>query len=600
MLEKNKADSRKYFIFKIRDLVHNSFHTLEEKRTESLLQYMGICISTYDELRASLDPTKLKRSYEGLLEGLDYQMQIHPFHKLDLYQNDFSHLHQLINLANEARDKELHNIHRSIVALKKKLEAENLINCYIQCLLTETTFKGMDYLMEALISDLLYAGHSMSHILDFFKRQQQEFLEHNDAEKTIQNLNEFDRKPIPFSIHICFKISSQTQKELALNLIKQQFEIHTNQELGIPHINNDTLIASKEYLALDEFKAIDLAQKEFQSVTELFDMWQSTTNCIRDDLWYYWKEDTVFHKISLNSIDPIKMLNHIDANYKKQLERFLQLRNDLGSNNIRTLERILYTLNSAKSLTTQNRFLNFWSSLEYILYSFPRFTIIEKARVVVPEVFGLFYLKNKLNIFWARLTYCMSNKKDYAEKYPTLQNFIMNCQVTEKDYSTPKVIAYLSDVNKYSAILSELSFHIVLERECREIIMLLTEPEKTSKAIQEYFDGIKHDLNYIYRLRNQLIHSTNDIDDSLEYISFRLYRYVNSVLSTILYYQEKNNLYSITDILISVDATYQDYNKKLSPDIKKKKKKSSSEIASETLSPEDIYRIVRPKYLFIE
>lgn len=50
MLEKNKADSRKYFIFKIRDLVHNSFHTLEEKRTESLLQYMGICISTYDEL----------------------------------------------------------------------------------------------------------------------------------------------------------------------------------------------------------------------------------------------------------------------------------------------------------------------------------------------------------------------------------------------------------------------------------------------------------------------------------------------------------------------------------------------------------------------
>lgn len=41
----------------------------------------------------------------------------------------------------------------------------------------------MDYLMEALISDLLYAGHSMSHILDFFKRQQQEFLEHNDAEK---------------------------------------------------------------------------------------------------------------------------------------------------------------------------------------------------------------------------------------------------------------------------------------------------------------------------------------------------------------------------------------------------------------------------------
>ena len=29
MAEKNQIDSRKYFIFKIRDLVHNSFHTRE-------------------------------------------------------------------------------------------------------------------------------------------------------------------------------------------------------------------------------------------------------------------------------------------------------------------------------------------------------------------------------------------------------------------------------------------------------------------------------------------------------------------------------------------------------------------------------------------
>lgn len=44
-----------------------------------------------------------------------------------------------------------------------------------------------------------------------------------------------------------------------------------------------------------------------------------------------------------------------------------------------------------------------------------------------------------------------------------------------------------------------------------------------------------------------------------------------------------------TKTIIKIIARYQ-----------KEKKKSSSEIASETLSPEDIYRIVRPKYLFIE
>ena len=138
-----------------------------------------------------------------------------------------------------------------------------------------------------------------------------------------------------------------------------------------------------------------------------------------------------------------------------------------------------------------------------------------------------------------------------------------------------------------------------MERECRELIMLLTEPAKAYKAIQEYFDSIKHDLNYIYRLRNQLIHSAKDIDESLEYISFRLYRYVNSVLSTILYYEEKNSLYSITDILGSIDATYQNYSAKWSEDTKKKKS-SSSDSSKKPVSIDEIYRIVRPKYLFIE
>lgn len=31
---------QKYYIFKVRDIVNNSFHTLEEKRTECLIQYL--------------------------------------------------------------------------------------------------------------------------------------------------------------------------------------------------------------------------------------------------------------------------------------------------------------------------------------------------------------------------------------------------------------------------------------------------------------------------------------------------------------------------------------------------------------------------------
>lgn len=72
-------ECQKYYIFKIRDIVNNSFHTLEEKRMECLLEYLDLCISTYNEYRSTLDPGKLKRSYEGLIEGFDYQIKNHPF-----------------------------------------------------------------------------------------------------------------------------------------------------------------------------------------------------------------------------------------------------------------------------------------------------------------------------------------------------------------------------------------------------------------------------------------------------------------------------------------------------------------------------------------
>lgn len=602
---------RKYFIFKIQDLVNNSYHTLEEKRQESLLKYIEVCIDTYDELRMSLDQSKLSRSYEGLLEGLDVQLRKHPFRLLDLYKEDFSRLHCLLRQASGKREKdsekekenvrglEIHNIHRNLVALKKKLEVENLIECYIECLLKEQIFSNMDYLMEALVSDLLNIGYSMAYIVEYFKKQQGRYVETGDCEQIIKDMKHLNRTPVGFRIFIKYKIGSETQQERARELLARHFDLVFEDVLPAKNqwIQSGWQVATKVYQALDAYKAIDMARKEFQAVKQLFDMWQATQNFIKDDMWYAWEDETGFHKIGLGSVDNTRMLSYIDNNYRKQMERFLQLEKSVVNENKRTLERVLYTLHTAKGYSIQNRFLNFWSSLEYILHPFPKYTIIEKARVIVPEVFSLFYLKNKLNIFWIRLTYCME-KKGYKEKYPALNFFCTDCR-EGKDYSTRKVISCLLDKEKYSLLLSELSFHIVLERECMELIMLLTEPQKASKAIKEYYEEIRHDLNYIYRLRNQLIHSARDIDESLEYISFRLYRYVNSVLSTILYYEEKNSAYSIVDILSSIDATYQHYISKLSVEEPRKKQNGKGQERNE-ITEEEGYRLVRPKYLFLE
>lgn len=346
---------------------------------------------------------------------------------------------------------------------------------------------------------------------------------------------------------------------------------------------------------MDVTKAVSIALKEFSAVKELFDMWQGTTGCIRDDGEYGWVENGKFNMTVLKKADNVRMLEYVDSRYKKQMERFLKLKDGFENEDIKTLERILYTINTAKTYKIQNRFLNFWSALEYVLYPFPRFTIIEKARVVVPEVFSLFYIKNKINIFWSRLTHYLETRN--GEEFEEAIKFVDECKADDGGYDTRKVIAVFQEMERMERIVKSFTKHVVLERECVELQMLITSPQKAIKVIEEYYQGIKHDLNYVYRLRNQLIHSTKGTDDSLEYISMRLYRYVNSVLSTILYYKEKNSEFSIVDILSSIDATYQDYILRWEEEkIKKKKAKDEEKQVYQI----DAYKLVRPSYLFIE
>lgn len=50
------------------------------------------------------------------------------------------------------------------------------------------------------------------------------------------------------------------------------------------------------------------------------------------------------------------MLGYVDSYYKSQMNRFLKLKDDLVNEDIKVLERVLYTLNTAKTYKIQNRF----------------------------------------------------------------------------------------------------------------------------------------------------------------------------------------------------------------------------------------------------
>lgn len=588
--EKN-LNCKKYFLFKIQDLINNSFHTFEEKRMESLLQYCNLITDTYEEYHTSIDGDKLKKSYIALLKGFVYQMECHPFIRIEIYCRDFKYISKKIGLNEDIPDKELGNIHRCIVALKKKMESIDIIDVYFKCLDMIEDFQETDYLIEAFISDMLNKGISLAFLNECATKMKEEYFNHKNVDDALKILRQLDKEKEKYSVMIKFTVGSKNQISKALELIEKDFDVINESDLQYKSVwkSQSFYVAKKDIYAMDTVGAIEIAQKEFRAIIDLFDMWQGTRNCIKDDPYYAWVEADELKTIDVTKISNVKMLGYIDDSHRKQMERFLQLRDLLENEEIETLERILYTLNTARSFTVQNRFLNFWSSLEYTLHAFPRNSIIEKARVVVPEAFSLFYIKNKLNIFWKGLSHYMRKRTD-VEKYGEIISFIENCKNGE-DYITRNVVELLLDDDKTKRISKELADHIVLQREFMELQMLIAKPRTVNKVISRYHEGIVHDLDYIYRLRNRLIHSAKQSEDYLEFVSMRIYRYVSAMMSTILYYKEKNPEYSIIDILNSIDATYSDYQLLITGYEKGK---------SNRLSIDEGYKLIRPSYLFME
>ena len=115
--------TQKYFIFKLSDILNNSFHIFEEKRLESLLFILELCLDTYDEMHSTAIGTdKLEKSYKGLLNALKFQLKKHPFRRLSVYRQDFERLRTLIAEEQETKVNS-YEIYMCLKSLKKKLQS---------------------------------------------------------------------------------------------------------------------------------------------------------------------------------------------------------------------------------------------------------------------------------------------------------------------------------------------------------------------------------------------------------------------------------------------------------------------------------------------
>ena len=109
------------------------------------------------------------------------------------------------------------------------------------------------------------------------------------------------------------------------------------------------------------------------------------------------------------------------------------------------------------------------------------------------------------------------------------------------------------------------SFNINIQRNIAELNILLNNSAKnqkeftTLKHIQEINETVICDLDRIYRIRNKIIHFGAEVDENLEIVIERLFRYLNSVLLIFIHHIKKNPNLTIAETLFSIITTYDWY-----------------------------------------
>ena len=75
-----------------------------------------------------------------------------------------------------------------------------------------------------------------------------------------------------------------------------------------------------------------------------------------------------------------------------------------------------------------------------------------------------------MNIFWHRLNYTIDKKG--KEEHLQCKVFIDYCK-EDNGFNTLKMVQFLQNKELYEKVLEDMSFHAILEREMKELIMLV-------------------------------------------------------------------------------------------------------------------------------
>lgn len=603
-----KEEDKIYFINCFRNYVNNANKEFSRKHCPSIREILNDFLELHHDVLQSVENQKLQKSYIAQLNAMEIFIKNNIFNKSSFAKDLSILLKEIMSYGKEQTDKKdksvsndkswiSHSLYNYCVALLKKLNSDNLYEEIINVFCTCTTYSEFDMCVEALINELIFDGYSLIYLKEWYtntsvlykkdnsmnyddfiksfialKKDEQEF----EVFLTIKNdnINTVQHWKIDYELEITFVDKKDITEEISKHL---QFN-STNRAIKVCIKRSDTHSAA--------FKVVDTLN-DYLLIINLVN--NSNTFSINEKVVVKYADNYKIEKLNITLNDAKFLLSNIDKREKYDLEDFTQYRDNIYRSNIKTgeitsIERSLNILKNNTPYNQQNRLIELWSILEYLLSYYSSNSIISKAKDIIPKMMCLYLLKEKLNIFW-NLLLKSHNRRELANEFIT-KSLVVD---SDEKYDVSKLIA---NIQSYSTNLNgSLGYHeVIINRRYCELGSIISGGLNLEKLIKDTHKMIESDVVRIYRTRNIIVHSGNQTQTNILLKNVRLTQYLSNLVGVLLHYKRKNTEHSIQEILYSIPVTYENYLGMVG-----ELKKSNHDNVCEEL----LVEIFKPHYLFL-
>ncbi len=618
-MNKNRRENNyKYFIYAVREYFLKDKDRLDSRKFNSFRLLIDDYISLQNQIRDEKND-KLERARVALTENIIFYIS-NTFLRFDnTLGEDVSSLKEILEKNKESIGENAYYIAR---ALRKKIGKINLIEVWIELLKNKATcYDDVDIILDCLVSELLYMGYSMEYMGEWWKENfSKDEINEGDLEILIDKF-------------ICLGIDASKEYEVLLYIQLPQ-KLDKIRELKVHKINygvqnerkNEFACAGQsgavlvtKIKAIDKFKAIEIAASNIENYLRIYKFLDNSINDKSLKSCIVYDQNEKIEKEMHNRKSNIRELSHRE---KEDIEDLIELRNNndlAGAENLNIvdIENAINTIQRLPEFTKENRLLNLWSSMENLARYYTGKSVITKIINIVPKIIAMYALKQKMNLLWDRLIPIIKNNEE-----------LQKCRFNERDnkYDRSKFLEFLVDEKKSLDLFEQVKENILIQRGVLELHELLKEEGKLQRLVKLTHESVVHNLNSIYRMRNDLVHNGGTIFSEKENQIRYLQKYLNHFLGILIYYMKRNEEISIPEILYSIDNTYirftqnikevdeemKKYGKGVSDikaemeeldnqDEKNKKKEELEELNSkyERYIRNNIGSIVFPKYLYL-